>query len=432
MEETILSLFELNALVRKSIQACMPDTYWVQAELSDVRIHYSGHCYLEFVQKEAANNAPVAKARGMIWANTYTQICTRFEQETGQAFVSGIKVLVKVAVTFHELYGYSLSVLDVDPSYTLGDMARKRRQILQRLQSEGVLTLNKELRLPPMTQRIAVISSATAAGYEDFYNQLYNNAFRLAFQVKLFPAIMQGEHVESSILKALYRINDERDQWDAVVIIRGGGAVSDLAGFDTYNLAAGCAQFPLPVITGIGHERDDTVLDVVAHTRVKTPTAAAEFLIAHQRRAAEHLDDLISYFFYSLPQKLERQKALLKHCSFRIPAAVHERFQQEHFRTYDISSRLQTACRSRLLKEKYRLRFEPRLSVALQAGLLKQQHRLDVLQQQLSLASPENLLRKGYSLTLLNGRIIKDAAGLKPGDEVVTKVYKGEFKSKIL
>ena len=242
MEEHPLSLYELNALVKRSIHACLPDTYWVQAELSDVRSNYSGHCYLEFVQKEPRGNNLIAKARGTIWSNVYRLLKPYFEEETGQAFVAGIKVMVKVAVEFHELYGYSLTVQDIDPTYTLGDMARRRREILKQLEEEGVLTLNKELEIPLLAQRIAVISSATAAGYGDFCNQLEQNPYGFVFYPRLFPAIMQGERVEQSVITALDAIHACRDDWDVVVIIRGGGATSDLSGFDTYELAANCAQ----------------------------------------------------------------------------------------------------------------------------------------------------------------------------------------------
>ena len=287
-----LSLLELNSLVRRSLEQCLPDEYWIQTELSDVRSNTTGHCYLEFVQKDPRSNNLVAKARGMIWNNIYRLLKPYFEESTGQLFTSGIKVLVKVTVQFHELYGYSLTVLDIDPAYTLGDMARRRREILLQLEEEGVLTLNKELEMPVLPQRVAVISSATAAGYGDFCHQLQHNPGGFYFYTELFPALMQGNQVEESVLAALDRINARINEFDVVVIIRGGGATSDLSGFDTYLLAAACAQFPLPIITGIGHERDDTVLDSVAHTRVKTPTAAAELLIHQVTEVAEHLEEL--------------------------------------------------------------------------------------------------------------------------------------------
>lgn len=432
MEYQPLSLVELNALVRKSIHTCLPDAYWLQAELSDVRTNYSGHCYLEFVQKDPKSNSLIARARGLIWSNVFCQIKPYFERETGQAFVSGIKVLVKVTVDFHELYGYSLTIVDIDPTYTLGDMARRRKEILKRLDEEGILTLNKELELPELMQRIAVISSATAAGYGDFCNQLENNAFGFAFYPKLFPAVMQGDKVESSIIHALEEINRERDDWDVVVIIRGGGATSDLSGFDTYDLAAHCAQFPLPIITGIGHERDDTVLDLISHTRVKTPTAAAEFLINHLRETAERLDGYVSFFYEGIPSLLEKHKERLGQWVARIPVRVQMRLQNEHFAQERLTKRIQMAWQTRLLSERFRLQVDRRMAVALYARLQREKHRLDLLEQQVKAASPELLLMKGYSITLKNGKAVTDAAQLEPGDELVTKVAKGEFKSKVL
>ena len=431
MEKNVLSLFELNQLVRRSVRTCLPDEYWVQVELSDVRANYSGHCYLECVQKDPKSNSLIAKARGIIWSNVFSQLKPYFEQETGQAFVSGIKVLVKVTVDFHELYGYSLTIVDIDPAYTLGDMARRRREILLRLQEEGVLSLNKELELPVLAQRIAVISSATAAGYGDFCNQLENNAFGFAFYPRLFPAIMQGERVEASVIAALDRIYAESEKWDVVVIIRGGGATSDLSGFDTYDLAASCAQFPLPIITGIGHERDDTVIDLVAHTRVKTPTAAAEFLVNHLRQTAEQLENYAYYIRQEVPARLNREKERLERCITRIPARVQMRLQREDFRRERLAKRMEMAWQSRLAREQYRLELLSRLSVALQARLLKEKHRLDLLEKSVEAASPDLLLKRGYSITLKDGKAVTDASLLKPGDRVVTRVAKGQFSSEV-
>lgn len=431
MEKAVLSLFELNQLVRRSVRTCLPDEYWVQVELSDVRANYSGHCYLECVQKDPKSNSLIAKARGIIWSNVFSQLKSYFEQETGQAFVSGIKVLVKVTVDFHELYGYSLTIVDIDPAYTLGDMARRRREILLRLQEEGVLSLNKELELPVLAQRIAVISSATAAGYGDFCNQLENNAFGFAFYPRLFPAIMQGERVEASVIAALDRIYAESEKWDVVVIIRGGGATSDLSGFDTYDLAASCAQFPLPIITGIGHERDDTVIDLVAHTRVKTPTAAAEFLVNHLRHTAEQLENYAYYIRQEVPARLNREKERLERCITRIPARVQMRLQREDFRRERLAKRMEMAWQSRLAREQYRLELSSRLSVALQARLLKEKHRLDLLEKSVEAASPDLLLKRGYSITLKDGKAVTDASLLKPGDRVVTRVAKGQFSSEV-
>ena len=433
MENNPLSLLELNALVRRSVQACFPDSYWVQAELSDVRANSSGHCYLEFVQKDPSGNSLVAKARGIIWSGTYFRLKPYFESETGQAFVSGIKVLVKVSVNFHELYGYSLTVLDIDPTYTLGDMARRRREILSRLQQEGVLTLNKELELPELMQRVAVISSPTAAGYGDFCNQLAHNDFGFVFYTRLFPAVMQGEKVERSVISALDRIYREVDHWDVVVIIRGGGATSDLSGFDTYELAANCAQFPLPVITGIGHERDDTVIDMVAHTRVKTPTAAAEFLVNHLRRTAERLETFAQCVYQEVPSMLSRERERLDSWMARIPARVQMCLQREGFAQERLVKRLEMSVQACLQSERHRQelclqRVENALSVRMQV----ERHRLELFSQRVKAASPDLLLKRGYSMTLKDGKAVTDASLLQPGDVVETRLAKGRFKSKVM
>lgn len=410
MEEQALSLYELNGLVKRTIRDRMSETYWVQAELSDVRSNYSGHCYLEFIQKDASGNNLIAKARGIIWSNIYKMLKPYFEQETGQAFASGIKVLVRVSVDFHELYGYSLTVLDIDPTYTVGDMERKRREILRLLEEEGVIDLNKELEMPVLPQRIAVISSATAAGYGDFCNQLSNNPRGYGFYTELFPAIMQGERVEESIIAALDAIYARLEAFDVVVIIRGGGATSDLSGFDTYELAANCAQFPLPIITGIGHERDDTVIDLIAHTRVKTPTAAAAFLIACMDQVADRLDNL----------------------SFRLQQGVRNRLLWEHRRIEGLKQRIPSAVYKRISDAKYGLLAANRdLQMATRQCLSMKKHRLELLQQRLNDALPEKQLARGYSITLKNGKAVKDASALKERDTLVTLLYKGKVESVI-
>ena len=410
MEQQALSLYELNGLVKRSIRSCLPDTYWVQAELSDVRTNYSGHCYLEFVQKDAGGNNLIAKARGTVWSNIFKMLKPYFEQETGQSFTSGIKVLVEVSVEFHELYGYSLTVLDIDPTYTVGDMERKRREILRQLEEEGVIDLNKELEMPMLPQRVAVISSATAAGYGDFCNQLANNPRGYGFRTELFPAIMQGERVEESVIAALDAIYERMEEFDVVVIIRGGGATSDLSGFDTYALAANVAQFPLPIITGIGHERDDTILDMVAHTRVKTPTAAAEYLIACMDRVAERLDDL----------------------SYRLQQGVRNRLLWEHRRMESLKQRIPSAVYKRIADAKYGLLAAQRdLQMASRQFLSIRKHRLELLQQRLNDALPEKQLARGYSITLKDGKAVKDASLLKEGDALVTVLNQGKVESVI-
>lgn len=408
MNQTPFSLVELNALVRRSLEQALPDTYWVQAELSDVRTHAAGHCYLELIQKDPRGNGLLAKARGNIWSQVFRLLKPYFEEATGQLFTSGINVLVKVTVQFHELYGYSLTLHDIDPTYTLGDMARRRREILMQLTSEGVLTLNKELELPMLPQRIAVISSESAAGYGDFCHQLQSHASRFFFYTELFPALMQGAQVESSVLAAFDAINDRLTDFDLVVLIRGGGATSDLSGFDTYLLAAACAQFPLPILVGIGHERDETVLDSVAHTRVKTPTAAAEFLIARMSDAADRLDRLTG----------------------QLSQGIHARLEWEHRQLTTYQARLSGSVLFALKDARYALRtVEGEIERTSQALLSKHKHRLELLQQRLFDASPERLLKRGYSITFRAGSVVTDASQLHAGDELVTRFDRGEVVS---
>ena len=408
MSETAYTLYELNRKVRSAIEARMDDEYWVQAELSEVHLNRNGHCYLEFVERDEASGTLVAKARGTIWSNVYRLLAPYFEEATGHPFAAGIRVQVLVQVQFHELYGYSLSVTDIDPTYTLGDLMRHRKQILDQLEREGVLTLNKELPMPLLPQRIAVISSATAAGYGDFCHQLADNRQGYAFQVELFPAIMQGQQVEESLLQALDAIMERQEQFDVVVIIRGGGAVSDLTGFDTYLLASACAQFPLPIITGIGHERDDTVIDAVAHTRVKTPTAAAQLLISRMDEAALHLDALSQRLKSAVDQRLMREHLRLENLRNRIPQLLYQRMAAARQRIHSLQEQLQYSVRQRQKNES---------------------HRLALLKQRVADASPQRLLALGYTLTLKEGRFVKDASQLAPGDQVEIRFRQGEVKA---
>ncbi len=425
-----LTLYELNNLVRGVLESRLKDEYWLQAELSEVREAYNGHCYVEFVQKDTAGRNLIAKARGAIWAGTYRLLAPMFERETGQRLVPGLKVLVRVSVTFHELYGYSLTVSDIDPAYTLGDIARRRKEILAQLAAEGILNDNKSLRLPLLANRIAVISSATAAGYGDFCNQLLRNDYGLRFTVRLFPAVMQGERVEASVLAAMDAVMAECDAWDAVVIIRGGGAVSDLSGFDTYLLAAACAQFPLPVITGIGHERDDTVLDAVAHTRVKTPTAAAAFLIAHQVETASVLDDLARRISQAARWRMEREQNRLAGMSVKWGGAWQRVRSGGMHRLELLSQRLRYACRSRLSEGDHRLVVcGERLSASLPVRMERERFRLRLLQQRCEAADPAVLLKRGYSMTWCNGTLVRAAGQLKQGDEITTRLADGEIRS---
>lgn len=428
------SLSELNSRVKEAVVNAFPDTCWVRAETSDVRANAaSGHCYLEFIEKNAITGQLMAKARASIWAKTFRMLKPYFEMETGQAFASGLKVLVKVSVEFHELYGYSLTVLDIDPAYTVGDMIRKRMEIIRQLKEEGVFTLNKELPFPVLPKRIAVITSATAAGYEDFLNQLTNNKAGYPFYTKLFPALMQGERTEESVIAALDRVYQYADHFDVVVIIRGGGATSDLNSFDSYLLAANCAQFPLPIITGIGHERDDTILDLVAHTRMKTPTAVAEFLIGQMDKAAGEVDELQQDVCSLATDILSRQKSFLQLLGSRLPILAINRIERNRSSLQRIGMQLPTDAHAFLNQWASKLEaMQVRLANRVESSLAEQNRFVQLTEQFIKMASPDYVLKRGYSLTLKDGKIIKQADGLVAGDGLVTRFADGEVRSTVL
>ena len=405
-----LTLLSLNRLVRAAIEQSLDDEYWLEAELSEARLASNGHFYVEFVQKDDSGRTLVAKARGVAWARTYNMIAPLFERATGERLRAGMKVRMLVSIEFHELYGYSLTIQDIDPTYTLGDMAQRRREILARLEADGILEDNRQLPLPTLLRRIAVVSSASAAGYGDFCDQLLNNDYGLYFSLRLFPAVMQGANVEESVLAALAAICDEADNYDCVVIIRGGGATSDLSDFDTYNLAAAVSQMPLPVIIGIGHERDETVLDFVAHTRVKTPTAAAAFLIDYQVQHLVRLEELSRRIHQSAALRLQRDKARLNQLTTSLPNTFI------------------------LITERQRHRLEritDRQSTALTRQFEREHHRQELLGQRLKALSPEHQLQRGYSLTFANGQLIRAAANLTPGTRLTTRLADGEITSTV-
>lgn len=407
MSDKRFSLFELNSLVREVVESEMPDEYWVEAELSDCR-ESRGHYYMELIQKDEHSATPIAKAPARCWASKWMMIRPYFERTTGQQLHAGMKVLLKVYAQFHEAYGFAWIVTDIDPTYTLGDMARKRQEIIRQLKEEGVFDLQKELSLPLFCQRIAVISSETAAGYGDFCNQLADNPYGFQFEAQLFPAIMQGEGVEQSIINALERIYDT--DYDAVVIIRGGGATSDMSGFDTLALAENVANFPLPIITGIGHDRDESILDMVSHTRVKTPTAAAAFLIDHLKEVLDVIDASQERI-----TSLALQKLSTLHSQFSI-------VQETIPRLFSIVKTRQEAKLDA---------FYQRLLTALDHRLTSERHRMELMEEKVKALDPTLLLKRGYSITLFNGRAVRDPQMLKEGDEIETRIEKGVIISKV-
>ena len=449
-----LTLYELNALVRETLALEMPDEYWVEAELSEAR-EVRGHCYMELIQKDEHSNTPVAKASAKCWASTWQLVKPHFMRVTGQEIHAGMKVLLKVYAQFHESYGFSWIVTDIDPTYTMGDMARKRMEIIRQLKEEGVFELQKELQLPMFCQHIAVISSANAAGYGDFVNQLENNEYGFRFHTQLFPAVMQGEGVEQSVIGALNKIfeslecrteslefataNDDSslftlhsslNKFDCVVIIRGGGATSDLSGFDTLALAEHVANFPLPIITGIGHERDESVLDMVSHTRVKTPTAAAAFLIGHLKAVLDAIEDAEQRISSIVRQQMDMEKIRLLHLSQQIPTLFSLVRSRQEASIDRLQGNLRLSVTRRLQEERHRLDIHSHnLMPVIERRLLRERHQLDMLNEKLEALNPELLLRRGYSITLSGGKVVKDASILKSGDELETRLSKGTVRS---
>ena len=451
-----LTLFELNSLVRELVEVSFDKPYWVVGELSDVSTPaFGGHFYGELVQKDEQTDRIVARARITCWARNYNIIRLRFQKEAGETLRKGLQVKLLVKVSFHEQYGYSLNVLDIDSTFTLGDLAKRRREILLQLEKDGILHDNQSLPLPRLLRRIAVISSATAAGYGDFCHQLETNDYGFHFDVKLFPAVMQGENVPESIIAALEAIASPQtplrgegslaavspsprrgvggEAFDLVVIIRGGGASSDLSDFDSYELAACIAQYPLPVLTGIGHERDETMLDFVAHTRVKTPTAAAAFIIDHQAQEAALLDDLFLRITRSARERIQYEKSRLERHEAVLPLRFNSIMQSFRSRLSIISQRLTSGCLGRIEREQHALQLTgQRLSAASTQRLERQRHSLQLMKQRLDSLDPRLLLKRGYSITTVGGRLVRSTEGLSEGDVLTTITENGDIYSKVI
>ena len=425
-----VTLLELNLLVREVIECEMPNEYWVEAELSECRENH-GHCFLELIQKDERSTTPVAKASARCWASKWMIIRPYFERTTGQQLHAGMKVLLKVKAQFHEAYGFSWMVTDIDPTYTLGDMARKRQEIISQLKAEGVFDLQKELRLPLFCQHIAVISSETAAGYGDFCNQLADNPYGFQFQTQLFPAIMQGEEVEQSIINALERIYNY--QFDCVVIIRGGGATSDMSGFDTLALAENVANFPLPIITGIGHDRDECILDMVSHTRVKTPTAAAAFLVDHLKQVLDAINDAQDRLTHYAQQKFSTLNTQLSMIAETLPRIFSTVKTRHEARLDTIATSLANLAQQRILHSQFSiLNLEKSLPILLDRRMMAEKHRLQLIEEKARSLDPTLLLKRGYSITLHNGKAVRHVKELKDGDTIETRLADGSIHSVVI
>ncbi len=477
MNNTQLTLSELNLLIRDTLDETFPQMIWVKAEISEITVNRNGHCYLELVDTDPLTNEVIARTRATIWAYSFRMMKPYFESVTGQVFATGLKIMVNAKVEFHPLYGLSLNIRDIDPAYTMGDMALKRREIILRLQQDGVFEMNKELELPLVPQRIAIISSPTAAGLQDFLNQLAHNRTGICFYTRLFPAVMQGVQTAGSVIRALEQIYLYEDAFDVVVIIRGGGAQIDLASFDHYELAYHVAQFPIPVITGIGHDKDETVVDLVAHTKMKTPTAVAEFLIsgaeAFEQRLVEVgmvcsklLTGRLQNENQWLQQSVGRLKQGVRHLvsgeehrfnltALRLKNSVPFYLQRQHQFFIQSSHRLQVeglgfvrdqvhflrkrsddlkrVARQTLINRANQLSRIPQTIKSELSALLKiRQSRLLSTDEKIRLVDPLQVLKRGYSLTLRNGKPVRSVRELETGDLLVTRLYDGNAESEIL
>jgi exodeoxyribonuclease VII large subunit len=477
MTEVQRSLLELNQLIKDTLDDAFSTLVWVKAEISEITVNRTGHCYLELVELDPATKEVLARARATIWSYSFRMLRPYFETTTGQAFSQGIKVLVRAKVEYHPVYGLSLNIRDIDPNYTMGDMARKRREIILQLQEDGVFDMNRELELPLVPQRVAIISSPTAAGLQDFMNQLANNPGNIHFYTKLFPAVMQGAETAESIINALELIFQYEDFFDVVCIIRGGGAQLDLASFDDYELAYHVAQFPVPVITGIGHDKDETVIDLVAHTKMKTPTAVAEFLVNGAENFEQMLLELETRFVGVVQECLEEEQHYLQQAVLKLKQDVRHLVTTEEHR-FEINQvqlrnnvpkflKVKTDCfhkysqrlsgsGQRLLKEAmFRLQkqvgeLQYRSQRMLHSGLNKlegdrqvlkirmtdgfrlQKNKLEAFDEKKRLIDPVRVLQRGYSLTYKEGKIIKSVTGLGEGDELQTRFADGNVVSKII
>lgn len=454
MSQEAITLFQLNQKIRGIIDDAMLRSLWVTAEISQLQVNRNGHCYLDLVEKDEMSDQIRARSRALIWAPNFRMLRAYFESATGQSLAQGMKVLIKVNVQFQEVYGLSLIVNDIDPSYTMGDLARKRREVLMQLEEEGVSDMNKELPMPPVVQKIAIISSPTAAGYGDFINQLENNPYHIKFYYKLFPAVMQGERAAASITDAFDRIFRHADFFDAVVLIRGGGASIDLMCFDDYWVAFHIAQFPLPVITGIGHERDETVADLVAHTRMKTPTAVAAFLIEEAGSLLQEVDEkaveiaararevikaekqrtenLASAYVPLVKMSLQQRRSRLERQVGRLPVSVSRRMSEAANRLDRYMDKT-----GNISKQFFRTRWqqmglhEQKIRSLSVQRTSKEKEKLKHLEQTARLNDPERLLQKGYSLSYLNGKLLKDVEMIKEGDEMITKLLNGQVAGQV-
>jgi len=450
-----LSLSELNRIISETVRISFPDEIWFIGEISEMKISSNGHCYLEVIEKDPESDNILAKQRATIWSYTFRMLSPYFESSTGCKLSTGLKILASVQVEFHEIYGLSLNIKDIDPSYTIGDLARKKKEVILRLRKEGVIDMNRNLPFPMVPQRIAVISSQTAAGWGDFQSSLKNNIYGFKFYIELFKATMQGEKAEVSIIEALDTIFEKETKYDVVVIIRGGGATSDMDCFNNYNLVYHITQFPLPVLTGIGHERDETIADIVSHTSLKTPTAVAEFLIdklasfhelllSYQERLNDKVEILISNEVQKLSlisqklnfmaqKTLQDSKASFKACHQKLLLLLrdYQNRRKEDLRHYLYKARFQAGFRTKQgISDIRNYQSEFRRKTLLL--LFNKKEQLAFFDKNIRFVDPVNILKRGFSVTYCNGKVIRDPEELNSGDKLLSRLYKGFARSIVI
>lgn len=405
-----ITLAELQLSIRDTLAERFALPVWVSAEVADAKVNSSGHCYLELIDKginDGANGVPKAQARGVIWRMHYARVVGRFEAESGQRLERGIKILIKVTLNYHELYGLSLQITDIDPAYTLGDMERRKQEAIAQLQRDGVWDMNRELKLPPEVQRIAVISSSKAAGWQDFHNELFRYGY--TFAVTLHEAVMQGESSEESIIAALEQIAQAEESYDAVVIIRGGGSTSDLNCFNSYRLSSHIAQFPLPVITGIGHDKDVSVADMVAHTMLKTPTAVAVWLNDRLATLEAALDNAALQLHELCTSATHRASLLIERHTAELRLAAERLLTLQTTKVETLTSQLHDNTR-----------------LALEAQAQRLRHLEELAESQ----SPERILQLGFAVARVGGKAIISKDQVCAGDIVTIEVADGIITTK--
>lgn len=415
-----LSLFELNRKIADALALSLEPSYWVVAEIGEIRTHANGHCYLELVDKEG--NQIRAKTRATIWSYTYRNLITWFEGITGQHLKPGMKILFNATVQYHEVYGLSLNIRDIDAQYTLGERAKKRVEIIRQLEEDGIFEMNKQLPLPVVPQRIAVISSETAAGFGDFMDQLSKNEFGYRFHIELFNSIMQGDKAEASIISSMHKIFEKVNDFDLLIIIRGGGATLDLDCFDSYDIGSHVAQFPIPVVTGIGHERDETITDMVAHTKMKTPTAVAEFIISGIRNFEFELETRFHLVADRLNELIGEEKTAMDQISYRFHRNVRQLLNRQDMALNKRLEKLQISRHRTFRKVEAKLDDYNRSIKKFPSIFLKKQiEKLRFLEKEIEVLNPENVLQRGYSITTIHGKNI-NLAGTLPEKAILTTI----------